>query len=65
MFERFADPMGFDPLIQNINENATSVDPIEEHVEGVRDAFKRGEIDEETYEQMMLSIGEAAGEAGI
>lgn len=57
--------MGFDPLIQNINENATSVDPIEEHVEGVRDAFKRGEIDEETYEQMMLSIGEAAGEAGI
>jgi hypothetical protein len=64
--ERFADPSGMDSLLGQINQyGPTTEDPLEAHVEGVRDAFQRGEIDEATYEEMMLSIGKASDEAGL
>ena len=64
--ERFADPMGMESILGQINSYGPSTDdPLGDHVEGVRDAFQRGEIDEATYEEMMLSIGEASAEAGL
>ena len=66
VMDRFADPAGMDGLLGQIaTAGPTTEDPLEAHVEGVRDAFQRGQIDEATYEEMMLSIGKASDEAGL
>ena len=64
--ERFADPAGMDSLLGQINSfGPSSETPVEDSVEEIREAFQRGQIDEATYEEMLMTIGETSSEAGL
>ena len=55
-----------DSLLGQINSfGPSSETPVEDSVEEIREAFQRGQIDEATYEEMLMNIGETSSEAGL
>ena len=64
--DRFANPTGMEALLGDINGfEASSETPVEDTVEEIRAAFQNGQIDEQTYEEMLIGIGETSNAAGL
>ena len=67
VFERFADPMGMDGMLKDINNFGArdQEDELANRIEEVEVAFAQGEIDEETYGDFMRKFGAIENEAGL